>query len=83
VDKRQSFCLLIEICGVDADVVIWHENRILCNEFDVKKVLCDDRHRFLQNTLIIVEMTDLIRRLSCKGDGQKSSVFPHSGNVIK
>jgi hypothetical protein len=52
VDKRQSFCLLIEICGVGADVVIWHENMILCNEFDVTKVLYDDRHRFLQNTLI-------------------------------
>ncbi len=46
VDKHQSFCLLIEICGVGDDVVIWHENRILCSEFDVVQVFYDDIHRF-------------------------------------
>jgi hypothetical protein len=52
VDKHQSFCLLIKICGVSDDVVIRHENMILCSEFDVTTVLYDDMHRFLQNTLI-------------------------------
>ncbi len=43
---------MIEICAIGADVVIWHENMILGNEFDVTTGLYDDSQRFLQNTLI-------------------------------
>jgi hypothetical protein len=35
----------------DDGLVMWHENRIRCNEFNVSKVLYVNIHRFLQNAL--------------------------------